>query len=397
MFESVSALPADPILGLMAAYRVDSNAHKIDLGVGVYKDEAGRTPVMQAVKQAEARLVKEQDSKSYVGPTGSAKYNAHIAELVLGKDLAARLSDRRVTIQTPGGCGGLRLGAEFIKRAAPDCRVLVSDPTWANHIPLLGDAGLNIEKYPYYDQQSHEVRFDEMMDCLKSAGPEDVVLLHGCCHNPCGADLNQEQWEAIRDLALERGFLPFIDMAYQGLGDGLDADAAGLRLLAESLPELVVVNSCSKNFGIYRERAGAITVICNDSQNRDAANSQLAAIARGIWSMPPDHGAAIVETILSDATLYADWDAELTAVRKRINRTRTQLTDALNAKGIDRDFSFITREKGMFSFLGIKQEEVRQLVDDYSVYLVDSSRINVAGINDGNIDHLVDSLSRVLR
>lgn len=396
MFETLDSLPADPILGLMKAFQADDNPRRIDLGVGVYKDDNGNTPVMRAVKRAEQRLFETQDTKRYIGPTGSAGFNRRVAELVLGTSLVDRLGGRRVTVQTPGGCGGLRLAAEFIRRAARDARVLVSDPTWANHVPLLGDAGLRIEAYPYYDKDSHNVRFDAMMETLGQAGPGDVVLLHGSCHNPCGADLDTDQWQAVCDLALQRGFLPFIDLAYQGLGDGLDEDTAGVRLLAENLPELVVVSSCSKNFGLYRERAGALTVIGQNAEQTSISASQIASIARGIWSMPPDHGAAIVETILDDASLKEIWLEELGQVRGRINDTRALLADALSQAEVSRDFSFITREKGMFSFLGISKEQVRTLIDQYSIYLVDSSRINVAGINSHNMDHLVRSLKAVL-
>lgn len=397
MFETLDSLPADPILGLMKAFQADNNPDRIDLGVGVYKDDNGNTPVMRAVKRAEQRLFETQDTKRYVGPTGSAGFNHRIAELVLGAPLVEQLGGRRITVQTPGGCGGLRLAAEFIQRAAPEARVLVSDPTWANHVPLLGDAGLRIEPYPYYDKSRHDVRFDAMMDTLGQAGPGDVVLLHGSCHNPCGADLDANQWHAVCELALQRGFLPFIDLAYQGLGDGLDEDTAGVRLLAENLPELVVVSSCSKNFGLYRERAGALTVIGQNAEQASISASQIASIARGIWSMPPDHGAAIVETILDDATLKEIWLEELGQVRGRINDTRALLAGALDRAGVSGDFSFITREKGMFSFLGISKEQVRTLVDRYSIYLVDSSRINVAGINSRNMDYLVQSLKAVLR
>lgn len=397
MFETLDSLPADPILGLMKAFQADENPHRIDLGVGVYKDDNGNTPVMRAVKRAEQHLFETQDTKRYVGPTGAAGFNHRIAELVLGAPLVERLGARRITVQTPGGCGGLRLAAEFIRRAAPDARVLVSDPTWANHVPLLGDAGLRIETYPYYDKNSHNVRFDAMMDTLAQAGPGDVVLLHGSCHNPCGADLDTGQWQAVCDLALQRGFLPFVDLAYQGLGDGLDEDTEGVRLLADRLPELVVVSSCSKNFGLYRERAGALTVVGQNADQASISASQIASIARGIWSMPPDHGAAIVETILEDATLKEIWLEELGQVRGRINDTRALLAGALDRAGVSGDFSFITREKGMFSFLGISKEQVRTLVDQYSIYLVDSSRINVAGINSRNMDYLVQSLKAVLR
>lgn len=397
MFQSLQALPADPILGLMAAYRADSNPSKIDLGVGVYKDANGKTPVMQAVKTAEELLLNTQDTKTYVGPTGSPEFNECIAELVLGMDLLTSLGKRRITVQAPGGCGGLRLAAEFAKKANPEATVWVSDPTWANHVPLLGSCGLQIEQYPYYDYQTHSVRFDDMLATLQQVGSGDLVLLHGCCHNPCGSDLNMEQWRAVRDVALERGFTVFIDLAYQGLGDGLEEDVAGVRLLAEALPELLVVSSCSKNYGLYRERTGALTVICSTDAAATIANTQIAAAARAMYSMPPDHGAAIVHTIMNSPELRSAWDSELTEMRNRINSLRAQLVARLGSAGVAQDFSFIEREKGMFSFLGVSVEQVQKLVSEYSIYLVNSSRINVAGINDNNIDYLTSSLAEVLK
>lgn len=396
MFQSLNSLPADPILGLMATYRADSNPLKVDLGIGVYKDEKGNTTVMTAVKKAEDFLLKNQTTKTYIGPTGAADYNSAVAELLLGAPLNTSLGKRRVTVQAPGGCGGLRLAAEFIKSANPDATVWVSDPTWANHIPLLGSAGLKIESYPYYDRSTHSVRFDEMLAALKKIEKGDLVLLHGCCHNPCGADLNHTQWRAIRDVALEQGFTVFIDLAYQGLGDGLEEDVYGVRLMAESLPELIVVSSCSKNFGLYRERTGAFTLICEDEQSTTAATTQIAAAARAMYSMPPDHGAAVVALILTDTDLRTEWDAELAAMRGRINLLRAKFVKQIQQVGIDKDFSFIEREKGMFSFLGVSHDQVQTLVNDYSIYLVNSSRINVAGINDENVEYLSKSLAAVL-
>lgn len=396
MFESLENLNADPILGLMAAYRADDNPKKIDLGVGVYKDGNGQTPVMVAVKEAESRILKAQDTKSYVGPAGDARFDELACQLVLGDALTEDLRDRRCTVQVPGGCGGLRLAAEFIRKANPNARIWVSDPTWPNHIPLLSAAGLKIETYPYYDYQKHAIRFEEMLETLASTAAGDLLLLHGCCHNPCGADLSPDQWQQIRDLALEKGFTVFVDLAYQGLGDGLLEDVTGVRLLAETLPELVIVSSCSKNFGLYRERVGSLTVICQSNEQLPAVSSQLASIARGIYSMPPDHGAAIVREILDDPDLRSRWDMELTDMRDRINRLRATLADRLQEAGVQSDFSFIKNEKGMFSFLGVSAEQVKQLVNEYSIYLVNSSRINVAGINESNIDYLIESLVEVL-
>ena len=397
MFQSLPALPADPILGLMASYRADSNPKKIDLGIGVYKNETGDTPVMTAVKKAEGMILDSQTTKSYVGPTGAAGYNAIVAELLLGKSLNDSLGKRRVTVQSPGGCGGLRLAAEFIKSANPDATVWVSNPTWANHVPLLGSAGLKIAEYPYYDYGSHSVKFDAMIECLSKIDSGDIVLLHGCCHNPCGADLNHEQWQQVRDVALKQGFTVFIDLAYQGLGDGLEEDVYGTRLLAESLSELIVVSSCSKNFGLYRERTGAMTLICDSDAAATVATTQIAGAARAMYSMPPDHGAAIVQLILSNDVLRKEWDAELTEMRDRINGLRAQFVKQIQSIGIGQDFSFIEREKGMFSFLGVNVDQVQTLVNDYSIYLVNSSRINVAGINDSNIKYLANSLATVLK
>ncbi len=397
MFQSLQPLPPDPILGLSAAYRADENPKKVDLGVGVYKDANGKTAVMRAVKRAEEFLVNSQETKAYVGPTGAAGYNDIIATMVLGESLKQSLGGRRVTVQTPGGCGGLRLAAEFIVKANADATVWVSDPTWANHVPLLGSAGLKIEQYPYYDYDTHSVRFDEMLSCLQRVPAGDLVLLHGCCHNPSGADLTQAHWQAIKEVALSQGFTVFIDLAYQGLGDGLEQDVYGVRLLAEALPELIVVSSCSKNFGLYRERTGALTLICENDAATSAATTLLAAAARANYSMPPDHGAAIVQTVMQNPELQADWDAELKEVRDRINSLRSLLVSSLRAAGLERDFSFIEHEKGMFSFLGVNKAQIQTLINGYSIYLVGSSRINVASINDSNLDYLVDSVAAVLK
>ncbi|MDP6537350.1 MAG: amino acid aminotransferase [Gammaproteobacteria bacterium] len=395
MFQSLTPLPPDPILGLSVAFKADTSPSKIDLGIGVYKDAQGNTPVMSSVKKAEDIILNSQTTKAYVGPVGAADYNEAVARLVLGETLNDSLGKRRVTVQSPGGTGGLRLAAEFIKKANADATVWVSDPTWANHVPLIAAAGLKIEKYPYYDYTSHGVRFEEMLDCLRRVPQGDLVLLHGCCHNPSGADLDQQQWQAVREVALQQGFTVFVDMAYQGLGDGIDEDVYGVRLLAESLPELIIVSSCSKNFGLYRERTGALTVICDSDAATAAATTLIAAAARANYSMPPDHGAAIVQLIMHDADLRSEWNRELTEMRDRINGLRSLLVERI-AAGIEEDFSFIEREKGMFSFLGVNVEQIQTLINDYSIYLVNSSRINVASVNEANIDYLTSSLAKVL-
>ena len=396
MFQSLKSLPPDPILGLTAAFKQENNPNKVDLGIGVYKDEKGNTPVMTAVKQAEQAILNSQLTKAYLGPMGSPEYNSAIAKLILGIDLLDNLGGRRVTIQTPGGCGGLRIAAEFIYTANANATIWVSDPTWANHKPLIGSAGLEFKSYPYYNYETNSVNFEGMMEALKTASKGDVVLLHGCCHNPSGADLSIEQWEIIKNSALAQGFTVFIDLAYQGMGTGLNEDVYGVRLLAEALPELVVVSSCSKNFGLYRERTGAVTLICESEKACAASSTLLASAARSNYSMPPDHGAAIVQLILNSPELYSAWEDELTEVRNRINSLRFVFAEKLNGSKIPRDFSFIKNEKGMFSFLGASANQIQELINSYGIYLVNSSRINVASINDSNIDYLIDSITEVL-
>jgi len=396
MFQQIERRPPDPILGLSAAYKKDSNPNKIDLGVGVYKDESGNTPVVSAIKKAEQLLWNSEDSKSYIAQAGPEGFLSETALMILGKD-SASLSDKRAcSVLAPGGSGALRVIAEFVSKNFPNTKTWVSSPTWANHVPLLSSAGLVLQEYPYYNYETHEIQFEQMMDTLKQAGKGDLVLLHGCCHNPCGGDLSQEQWQAVAEAAEKQGFTPFIDLAYQGLGDGLEEDVSGLRLLAERLPELLIASSCSKNFGLYRERTGAVTLVGETAEQVSASQSQILSTARQIYSMPPSHGAALVEIVLRDAQLKTEWLDELTEMRNRINGLRRELVSKLKEAGVDADFSFIEREKGMFSFLGLSVEQVQKLISDYSVYLVNSSRINVAGINKANIDYLVDAIARVL-
>ncbi len=396
MFQSIERRPPDPILGLSAAYKNDTNPKKVDLGVGVYKDEAGNCPVMKAVKTAENKLWQTEDSKSYIAQAGPELFIKHTAQLLLGAHSSALRDNRVATVLAPGGSGSLRVAAEFVARNYPDTRIFVSDPTWNNHIPLLGSAGLKLELYPYYDYVSHQIKFDQMMSKLKNAGKGDLVLIHGCCHNPCGADLTHSMWEALADAAHKQGFTPFVDLAYQGLGDGLDEDVYGLRLLTETLPEVIVASSNSKNFGLYRERTGAVMVIADSATAAEAAASQVVGTAREMYSVPPAHGAALVAMILDDATLRNEWDAELTEMRDRINGLRATLVNKLKAKSGNYDFSFIQKEKGMFSFLGLTPEQVKKLIGTYSIYLVGSSRINVAGLNAANIDYTVDSILAVM-
>lgn len=397
MFETLKPMPPDAILGIMTLFRADPNPGKIDLSVGVYQDEQGRTPVLASVKRAEQAVLAAQDSKTYVSIAGNAAFNKGIEEVLYGKDHPALKAGRVATVQTPGGSGGLSVAGHLIARAKPNARVYVSDPSWPNHQPLLKVSGLTLDTYPYYDYAKHRVDFDAMMGKLEKASAGELVLIHGCCHNPCGADLSHEQWEALTQLCERRGLTPFIDLAYQGLSEGLDEDAFGVRLMASRLPEVVVVSSCSKNLGLYRERVGAASVVSANAEGAKLALANASNVARGIYSMPPDHGAAIVGYILNNPELRAQWIKELAEMRARINGLRTLLVDKLSARKTPMDFSFIARERGMFSFLGITKEQVIKLREQFHIYMVESSRVNVAGINHKNVDTIADAIASVLK
>lgn len=396
MFDTLPLLPTDPILGLSIAYQQDTNPAKVDLGVGVYKNDAGQTPIMAAVSAAEALRLQQENSKAYTNPAGYPGANTAVTQLIYGADHPAVASGRVRTIQTPGGCGALRVAAELIQRAKPGAAIWVSTPTWANHIPLLSSAGLQLREYPYYNYATHSIDFDAMRACLRQVPAGDLVLLHACCHNPSGADLSRAQWGEITDLALERGFIPFIDMAYQGFGEGLDEDCYGLRLLASSVPEIVVANSFSKNFGLYRERAGALSLVFADKTQADAGMSQLLSVTRGLYSMPPAHGSAIVDIILHSSELSAQWRSELSEMRERISGLRVQLVAALSAQQSTRDFGFIAREHGMFSFLGLTKEQVQLLRREFGIYMTDNSRISVAGLSAAKMDYVSRAIVSVL-
>jgi aspartate aminotransferase len=382
MFETLDTLTPESILGLLAAFRADPAPGKIDLGVGVYRNEQGITPVMKAVRLAEQAVYADQDSKSYLGPMGNDAFNTSICKLVLGDGHAALAAARARAFQSPGGCGALRLGAELIRKAGSAGTVVhVSDPTWANHVPLLTGSGIRIAPYPYYDAATGGVRFQAMMDYLDALSPGAVVLLHGSCHNPTGADLSPAQWQLLVDLLARRQLLPFVDFAYQGLGEGVEADAVGARLVAEKLPEALIAISCSKNFGLYRERVGALIVVSQDATQLEAAMSHLRAISRGIYSMPPDHGAAVVARILGDASLAELWRAELTQMQARMRTLRVDLARALRQACPDRDFSAIEKQHGMFSLLSLSSAAVDHLRETHHIYMPQNGRINVAGLD----------------
>jgi len=396
MFELLKAMPADPILGLLTQYRADSHPNKVDLGVGVYKDPQGHTPILACVKVAEQRRTDSEDTKVYIGPTGSPQFNQLMTELAFGKNHSALLANRIRTVSTPGGTGALRVAADFIKRCRPNAVLWVSDPTWANHTGLFEAAGITVKTYPYYDYDTKSLKFEQMLATLNQVAKDDVVLLHACCHNPSGMDLTTEQWDEVVSVTAKQGYTPLIDMAYQGFGDGVDEDAYGVRQMAAAVENMILCSSCSKNFGLYRERIGACSIIGKDAAQTDVAFSVLLYVVRCMYSMPPAHGAAIVETILADADLKQQWLDELAVMRNRINGNRSMLVNKLIENGVQQDFSFIAQQKGMFSFLGVNQTQVELLKSQHSIYMVGSSRISIAGISESNVDYLAKSIASIL-
>ena len=396
MLEKLKAIPPDPILGIQAAFARDSNPQRIDLGIGVYRDEMGQTPLLQSVMEAEKQLIAGQTTKSYLGPRGVPGFNTAMTGLVFGEANEGLDIDRVRTVQTPGGTGALRVAADLLKAANPAVSIWVSDPTWPNHLAIFPAAGLVLETYPYFNKTSGGLRFEEMLATLNQRGPGDAVLFHACCHNPCGVSPDPEQWEAIAELAAERGFIPVIDMAYQGFERGIDEDNLSVRLFAGKCPELIVTSSCSKNFAVYRDRVGALSILAASPQKAADVETVIHALTRRNYSMPPAHGAAVIDILLQSRELTRLWRSEVADMRNRINGLRTTLVEKIKASGIQQDFSFLQRQTGMFSFMGLSIDQVHRLRDEFSVYTVDSARANIASLNSGNIDYFVAALQTVL-
>jgi aspartate aminotransferase len=396
MFENLNAVPPDPILGILAAYAADTNPRKIDLGIGVYRDETGNTPMLKCVVEAEKTLIATQTTKSYLGPRGVVGFNDAMGELIFGRDSNTITQGRVRTVQTPGGTAALRVGADLIRQAWPEATLWASDPTWANHLALFPAAGLPMESYPYFDEINSDLRYDDMMAALRHRGPGDVVLFHACCHNPCGVSPNPAQWEAITDLAAERGFTPMIDIAYMGFERGVEEDTLAVRLFSEKCPEVIVASSCSKNFAVYRERAGALSIVCENKQKAADVESVIHSLTRKSYSMPPAHGPGIIDIILHSDELTELWISEVTGMRNRINGLRKILSEKITASGISKDFSFLERQSGMFSFLGLSVEQVARLKNEFAIYTVNSARVNVASFNEGNMDYFIEALATVL-
>jgi aspartate aminotransferase len=393
LFQELKQLSPDSILGLMAKYRADSSPMKVDLGVGVYRDLTGNTPVLACVRQAEQAVLAVQTTKSYVAAAGREEFNTAVEEMVLGTAHDARKDRRARTVQTPGGCGALRVGAELIRAAAPGVRVHVSDPTWGNHMPLLGSSGLRLERYPYYDSAAHRLRFEAMLEHLDRAAEGEVVLIHACCHNPTGADLDPAQWQAVAQLLKRRRLIPFLDLAYQGFAVDLDADAAAVRLVAEQVPEALIAVSFSKNLGLYRERVGALIAIAENQARADAVLSHVLQIARSIYSMPPDHGAAIAAHIFASAKLKAEWIEELTLMRNRIAGMRALLAQQLRKTTGGDEFEFIRTQRGMFSMLGVSTQVVDRLREKHHIYMLADSRMNLAGLMPQTASYVAEAIA----
>ena len=389
MFNSLQQQPADKILALMQVYKEDPRENKIDLGVGVYKDASGQTPIMQSIKQAEHMLWETQDTKSYVGLTGTPEFSETMIDLVLGDKFDKNLT---ASAATPGGTGAVRQAFELGKLANPNLRVFVSDPTWPNHLSILKYLGIPVEPYRYFDAKTRAVDFSSMMTDLENAKEGDLILLHGCCHNPTGANLKAPEWDAVIELLLKSGATPMIDIAYQGFGDGLEEDASGVRKLVNSVPETIIAASCSKNFGIYRERTGLLIVVSHDKGARDLNQSTLAFLNRQNFSFPPDHGARLVTMVLSDEELKRSWMEELETVRTSMLSLRTQLATELEKLSGSNRFGFLADHRGMFSRLGASPEQVNDLRENHAVYMVGDSRLNIAGLNSKTVPVLAKAI-----
>ncbi len=382
-FDALGDVQSDSLLALIAMANADPRPDKIDVGVGVYRDGVGNTPILRAVKAAEKLLWEQQQSKSYVGGFGDKRYTELLRPIVLGR----HANDERIAgLHTPGGCGALSLGFKLIAAAHPGAKVLVGTPTWPNHIPVIEAAGLRIAEYGFYDKLDTRIRFDEMIAAFEAAQPGDVVLLHGCCHNPTGADLNEGQWRDVVEVVARRGLTPLVDIAYQGLGRGFAEDAAGLHLLLDGCDEVVIAQSCDKNFGVYRDRVGSLFLKTARADQTRRAMDHVVQIAREMWSMPPDHGAAAVRIVLDTPELRADWDAEVGEMRDRINRIRGKIAAA------DPRLAYIGGQFGMFSMLPLSRDQVIRLRETHAIYMADSGRFNVIGMADAAVDRFIGAV-----
>ena len=396
-FSNVESAPADPILGLTENFRNDANPKKINLTSGVYQDESGVNPVLKSVKQAERMWLELETTKDYLGIGGESSYAETVQKFVFGADHPVVSDKRAVTAHTPGGTGALRVAGDFLHGQFPGAGIWVSDPTWPNHHGVFNSAGMKVNTYPYYDPETRSLRFEELMAALEAVPENDVVLLHSCCHNPTGVDPTPEQWDRIVQVFRQRPILPLLDFAYQGFGQGLDPDSYAVRAFASAGLEMIVSSSFSKNFGMYRERVGALTVVTSDPQAATAVMTRLKQAIRANYSNPPSHGGNVVEMVIGNRELHALWEQELEEMRNRIQGMRRLFVETLKKCGVRRDFDFLLRQNGMFSFSGIAKDEVIELRETYAIYLVENGRINVAGMTRNNMDYLCQSIAAVLK
>ncbi len=396
MWKDIEAAPADAILGLTEAFKKDTNPKKVNLGVGVYKDDNGATPILDCIKKAERLLVDQQSTKGYLPIPGDAEYGLGVQKLLFGEGNDVIQSKRASTIHSPGGTGGLRVGADLIQKFKSEARIWVSTPTWANHKGIFTAAGFPIEDYPYYDQNTKNVDFEAMYEALKNVPSGDVVLLHVCCHNPTGVDLSLEQWDAVVDLASSCGWLPFLDFAYQGFGDSMESDRLPIEKFAKAGIDFLVASSFSKNFALYNERTGALTIVSPNAEESSIAMSHVKKIIRVNYSNPPAHGGLAARTVLTDNDLYKEWINEVTGMRNRIKDMRVAFVEGLKKRGVTQDFSYIVDQRGMFSFSGLNDDIVNWLRKDKSIYIVKGGRINVAGLTTNNIDYVCDAIAEAL-
>lgn len=392
MFTHLPAPVLDPILSLSVAFRNDPRPQKVDLGIGVYKNSLGETPIMRAVAMAQDKVVATQKTKSYVGLAGCEEFNQSMMQLVLGSTLD---TERTIAIQTPGASGALRMLGDLMRVAQPETTVWITDPSYVNHKPVMEAAGLKVRYYRYFSRETKMVDTEQMLADLAQAGPKDVVLLHGCCHNPTGADIDFSAWQAITDLAQKNGFIPFVDIAYQGFGDGLEQDAQGLRYMAERMEEMLITTSCSKNFGLYRERTGAAIVIGKSQQDVTNARGKMLTLARSTYTMPPDHGAALVKTVLRDEQLTTIWKQELSEMQQRLLTLRKDLCNELRNQHNTRQFDFIESHRGMFTVLGFSAEQMERLREEFAIYGVADGRINIAGLTEKDIPYVANAIIQV--
>jgi aromatic-amino-acid transaminase len=396
LLSAVQMAPKDPILGVTETYNADTNPNKVNLGVGIYYDDNGKVPVLECVRRAEVQLVESATPRGYLPIDGLPAYDSAVQTLVFGETHPAVTGKRIVTVQALGGTGGLKIGADFLKRIAPAAQVYISDPSWENHQALFESAGFTVKTYPYYDPATHGVRFDAMIQALRGLPAGSVVVLHACCHNPTGVDLTGEQWKTVRETVKAAGLLPFLDLAYQGFADGIDADAQAVRQFAAAGGPVFVSSSFSKSLSLYGERVGALSIVTDSAEEAARVLSQLKRLIRTNYSNPPTHGGKVAALILASEELRSLWEKELGGMRERIRGMRAQFVEKLKAKAPGRDFSFVARQRGMFSYSGLSKEQVTRLRDEYSVYAIDTGRICVAALNSRNIDYVVDAVAKVI-